>query len=183
MAEAAKVVTAPRKAAGEPGQLAPRTSIDGGTSVLDPAIIDVMRLSADLQRLTTRQHKTLWRKKGLSERGLYMLELVHAGLNRPSRLIEYFDVLPSTITFETDKLVASGLMVRESLPSDRRVVHLSLTDEGRAVHAEVTAALNALLIPRLRRLPPEELQAFLETFRKIVYPMEAPAAGTDEDQA
>ena len=36
MAEAAKVVTAPRKAAGKTRQPAPRSSVDGGTSVLDP---------------------------------------------------------------------------------------------------------------------------------------------------
>ena len=159
-------------------------SAHGKAPVLDPTIVAVMTLNANLERLCARRLKTLWRTKGLSERGLFMLELVHAGLDRPSRLIEYFDVLPSTVTFETDKLVASGLLVRESLPSDRRVVRLSLTAQGCAAHAEVTAALNGFLKPRLDRLPPEELSAFLATFKKIVHPTEAPqteaAAGTDD---
>src|SRR5689334_5090073 len=77
---------------------------------LDADVTDVMRLSADLQRSSARSLKGVWRERGLSERGLYILELVGAGLDRPSRLIEYFDVLPSTITFETDKLVAAGLI-------------------------------------------------------------------------
>lgn len=135
---------------------------------LDADVTEVMRLSADLQRGSARSLKGVWREKGLSERGLYILELVNAGLDRPSKLIEYFDVLPSTITFETDKLVAAGLITREALPTDRRVVQLSLTDEGRAVHRATTQAVNAFLKPRLSALSRTELEAFVATFRKIV---------------
>ena len=135
---------------------------------LDADVTDVMRLSADLQRGSARSLKNVWREKGLSERGIYILELVHAGLDRPSKLIEYFDVLPSTITFETDKLVAAGLITREALPTDRRVVQLSLTDEGRAVHRQTTETVNAFLKPRLAALSRAELEAFVATFRKIV---------------
>ena len=137
---------------------------------LDPDIVAVMRLSTNLQRLSSRSLKGHWRERGLSERGLFMLELVYAGLDRPSRLMEYFDVLPSTITFETEKLVTAGLMVREPDPSDRRVVRLSLTEEGEAIHRETMAAINASLKPRLERLTPEELRAFLATFQKILGP-------------
>ena len=143
--------------------------------MLDPDVTELMRVSTDLQRATTRQLRNLWRSKKLSERGLFILELVNAGLDRPSRLIEYFDVLPSTITFETDKLVAAGLIIRESLPTDRRVVRLSLTRAGRAAHCETTDALNGVLRPRLDALAPGELESFLATFRRIVDPLNAPA--------
>ena len=146
---------------------------DGGPR-LDPDVTALMTLSANLQRATARELRDLWRKKKLSERGLYILELVNAGLDRPSRLIEYFNVLPSTITFETDKLVTAGLMVREVLPSDRRVVRLRLTDRGRAVHRETTMALNALLRPRIDQLTREELQTLLALFRRIVEPLTPP---------
>lgn len=135
---------------------------------LDADVTEVMRLSTDLQRGSARSLKSVWREKGLSERGLFILELVNAGLDRPSKLIEYFDVLPSTITFETDKLVAAGLITREALPTDRRVVQLSLTEEGRAVHRETTETINAFLTPRLAALPRAELEAFVTTFRRIV---------------
>jgi DNA-binding MarR family transcriptional regulator len=148
---------------------------------LDPDVTDLMRVSADLQRATSRELRALWRKKRLSERGIFILELVNAGLDRPSRLIEYFDVLPSTITFETDKLVAAGLLVRDSDPNDRRVVRLNLTPAGRVVHRETTKVINAMLRPRLAALSPEELAQFLATFHKIVDPLYAsePAAGED----
>ena len=102
--------------------------------------------------------------------------VVNAGLDRPTRLIEYFDVLPSTITFETDKLVAAGLIVRDSDPNDRRVVRLSLTPAGRAVHRETTRAINAELRPRLAAIPPAELEQFLATFKKIVDPLHGRAS-------
>ena len=140
---------------------------------LDPDVTDLMALAANLQRATGRRLRHLWRTRKLSERGLFILELVNAGLDRPGRLIEYFDVLPSTITFETDKLVAAGLMVRESVPDDRRVVRLSLTDEGRAVHRETTETINAVLRPRLDGVEPDELARFLETFHKIIDPLSA----------
>jgi DNA-binding MarR family transcriptional regulator len=140
----------------------------GRGPVLDPDVTELMTLSSNLQRATGRQLRHLWRTRKLSERGLFIIELVNAGLDRPSRLIEYFDVLPSTITFETDKLVAAGLLVRESDPADRRVVRLSLTDAGRAVHRETTEAINSVLRPQLDSLSREELQAFLATFHKIV---------------
>lgn len=147
---------------------------------LDADVIDVMRLSADLQRGTARSLKGVWREKGLTERGIYILELVNAGLDRPSKLIEYFDVLPSTITFETDKLVAAGLIRREALPTDRRVVQLSLTEEGVAVHRETTEAVNSFLKPRLAALSRAELETFVTTFRKIVGVI--PKVGQCEDE-
>jgi DNA-binding MarR family transcriptional regulator len=147
---------------------------------LDADVTAVMRLSSDLRRGSSRHLKVVWRQKGLSERGLYILELVNAGLNSPSKLIEYFDVLPSTITFETDKLVAAGLVTREALPSDRRVVQLSLTEQGREVHRLTTEAMNAFLRPRLEALPRAELDAFLATFNRIVGVM--PNAGQGEEE-
>jgi DNA-binding MarR family transcriptional regulator len=149
---------------------------------LDVDVTTVMRLSSDLQRGSSRSLKGVWRERGLSERGIYILELVNAGLDRPSRLIEYFDVLPSTITFETDKLVAAGLISRESLPTDRRVVQLSLTEEGEAVHRETTEAVNGFLKPRLAALPREELETFVATFRKIVGTLPPASAAREEEK-
>lgn len=148
---------------------------------LDVDVTTVMRLCSDLQRGSSRSLKGVWRERGLSERGIFILELVNAGLDRPSRLIEYFDVLPSTITFETDKLVAAGLISRESLPTDRRVVQLSLTEEGEAVHRETTEVVNGFLKPRLAALPREELEAFVATFRKIVGTLPPPSVVRDEE--
>jgi DNA-binding MarR family transcriptional regulator len=149
---------------------------------LDVDVTEVMRLASDLQRSSSRNLKGVWRERGLSERGIFILELVNAGLDRPSKLIEYFDVLPSTITFETDKLVAAGLLTRESLPTDRRVVQLSLTEAGVALHLETTETLNAFLRPRLAALPRQELESFVATFKKIVGAVPPSTVLRDEDK-
>ncbi|CAN7274936.1 winged helix DNA-binding protein [Phenylobacterium sp. LjRoot225] len=155
---------------------------EGAEVRLDPQIIAVMRMTADMQRASSRHLKSLWRQKGLTERGLFILELVNSGLDRPSKLIEYFDVLPSTITFETEKLVSAGLLNRESLPTDRRVVQLSLTEKGHEVHRETTKMLNAFLLPRLNALAPGELETFLTIFQKIVEPIPFVEHGGADDE-
>jgi DNA-binding MarR family transcriptional regulator len=157
--------------AAEPAQKALDQKAPDRGPRLDPDVTELMRLATDLNRATSRALRDQWRKRKLSERGLFILELVHAGLDRPSRLIEYFDVLPSTITFETDKLVAAGLIVRESAPNDRRVVLLRLTEEGRVVHRETTETINATLRPQIAAVRPEDFACLLETFRAVVDPL------------
>lgn len=138
------------------------------SSAIDPNVNAVIRVDDRFRRAMGRQFRTLWRTRKLSERGSFILGMVNAGIDRPSRLIEHFDVLPSTITFETDKLVAAGLLTRESDPTDRRVVRLRLTDEGRAIHDETRNTVNAFLQPALATLSREELDQFVATFNKIV---------------
>lgn len=137
-------------------------------SDFDPDVYRVMSIYNGLQRGTRRYLESLSRKTGLSERSLYILELVRFGADRPSRLIEMIEFLPSTITFQTDKLVAAGLITREPLPEDRRVVVLKVTPKGEAVHREVNAQLNAFLQERLKDLESWELETFIAIGRKIV---------------
>lgn len=163
--------TAKRQAASKPGEsAAPKKTSRARRAAPSPDVTAVVHMSGQLQRLCTRGTRSLWRERGLSERALFILELVNAGLDRPSRLIEFFDVLPSTITFETDKLVAAGLIVREPAPADRRVVRLALTVAGRRLHGEVSATLTELLQPRLARVSPEVLRSFLDTFAILLAP-------------
>ncbi|WP_426573261.1 MarR family winged helix-turn-helix transcriptional regulator [Aquihabitans sp. McL0605] len=56
-----------------------------------------------------------------------------------------------------DKLQASGYVVRESDPADRRVSRVSTTPAGEALMAEIRARKTAWLTNRLEALPPHEL--------------------------
>lgn len=152
---------------------------------LDPDIESLLVASTDLQRVIGRQLKGLSRRQKLSERGLYIINLVRVGLNRPSRLIEYFDVLPSTITADTEKLVAAGLIERKVVPSDRRVTELALTRRGAAVRQEALALLNGVFRARLAQIPPQDLQTCIDTLRKIIQPLEpeTPTHAADEPAA
>jgi DNA-binding MarR family transcriptional regulator len=138
----------------------------------EPNVIAVLEVAADSQRAVHRQLKKFSRRTNVSDRAVYILHLIELGLNRPSLLIDYFDVLPSTITTETDKLVEADLIVREPDPADRRVIRLALTDRGRALAGEAMALINKMFLPRVRNVPEEELRACLNTLRKIVYPVD-----------
>lgn len=142
-------------------------------SRLKAEVKEVLGIATDAHRAVNRQLKQFSRKTKLTERGLHILGLIVSGLDRPSLLIDHFDVLPSTITVETDKLVAAGLLVRRPHPSDRRVTTLELTERGLALEREAMELLNAMFAPRLAQIPPEELKACTETLRKIIYPIDA----------
>ena len=60
-------------------------------------------------------------------------------------LAEWLAVKPPSITALVDGLVSRGLVRREGDPSDRRRVSHEITAPGRALHAEVLAALSARL--------------------------------------
>jgi len=146
---------------------------------LDPDIEALLIAATDVQRMLNRQLKGVWRKHSLSERGLHIINLVRMGLNRPSHLIRYFDVLPSTITADTEKLVGAGLIERHPDPADRRVTQLGLTSRGRAVRAEALALLNATIRARLAQVPPEDLRTCVDTLRKIIEPLDPETPSSD----
>ena len=137
---------------------------------LDHDVLAVLQLLTNIQRATDRQLKTLCREKELSERALLILALVNRGHDRPARLRQILDVLPSTISVETEKLVIGGLITREPIAGDRRKVRLALTPEGRTVNFEASDLLNALLKPRLAALEPGQLDAFLSIGDAITPP-------------
>jgi DNA-binding MarR family transcriptional regulator len=142
----------------------------------DPAALSIVRLHEKITRMMTRQLKALCREHGLTEKGQTILALIEREYDRPAKLVEYMDVFPSTITFETDKLVAAGLMTRESVPGDRRVVLLKATPKGHAVNVESARLLSALFRPSIETFAPGELDQFLAIGRKILPPLESAPA-------
>jgi DNA-binding MarR family transcriptional regulator len=136
---------------------------------LDADVNEMLEIISDAQRAVDRQLKSLSRVRKLSPRGIFTLTLIHAGLDRPSLLVEYFDSIPSTITLEVDRLVEAGLVVRGSDPDDRRVVRLALTRKGNKLREDVIDLVNAMFIPKMGRIPKDEFRACIETLRKFVY--------------
>lgn len=60
-------------------------------------------------------------------------------MNKASALLQ---VHPTSVTNAVDRLEQAGLVERRPHESDRRAVLLALTDEGRRIAEEATAALN-----------------------------------------
>jgi DNA-binding MarR family transcriptional regulator len=135
---------------------------------LDDDIEKLLVATTDAHRMIRHELRRLSRHHKLSERSLNIITMVNAGLNRPSMLINYFEVLPSTITSETDRLVAAGLLERHAHPTDRRISMLALTVRGHKVREEALAVLNQTFRSRLDKVSAKNLQVCIDTLHAIM---------------
>ncbi|HKN95384.1 MAG TPA: MarR family transcriptional regulator [Thermoleophilaceae bacterium] len=76
----------------------------------------------------------------------------------PSRLAEVERIQRPTVTRLVATLEEEGLVTREPDPDDRRVAHIRITKEGRALVKKLRSRKNAYLSRRLRDLDDEELE-------------------------
>lgn len=75
----------------------------------------------------------------------------------PSRLAELESIQRPTATRLVARLEEDGLISRTVDPDDRRVSHVEITRDGRALLKRLRSRKNAYLAQRLRRLDDEEL--------------------------
>jgi MarR family 2-MHQ and catechol resistance regulon transcriptional repressor len=71
------------------------------------------------------------------------------------------------MTLVIDNLVKRGLVVRNQAEYDRRVMLISLTDEGRALISEVFPRQLEALVAEMRVLTPEEQDELARLCRKL----------------
>lgn len=69
-------------------------------------------------------------------------------------LAEHLSVNPSTATRMVDRLVAAGLINRETNPASRRELLVTLTDQGTTVVNEVTRRRRTEIAHIVSRMPP-----------------------------
>lgn len=81
----------------------------------------------------------------------------------------------SNVTGIVDRLERRGLVERRPAEHDRRVKHLVITESGRALHAEIAAALAAGPNP-LDALTTDDQRAVRDLLRKAVSKNARPAA-------
>lgn len=140
------------------------------SDIIDPADTDmiaflgaafgVQRVVAGLLLPVARQHQ-------LTERTLTIIVLVHAGLDRPSLLVDFLSVLPSTMSSDVDKLVRAGLIRRVPSPDDRRVTRLEVTQAGIDLEQRVLKELHTHFSARVAGVSVEELRTCVEHLQKI----------------
>lgn len=75
-----------------------------------------------------------------------------------------------------DRLEAKGLLQRERCTEDRRVVRLTLTEQGRAVAAQLPFVLAEVINQHLRGFSADEVQTLVQLLRRFVDNGEALAA-------
>jgi DNA-binding MarR family transcriptional regulator len=133
------------------------------------AVTSVMRVQ---QLLLARVEDTL-RPHGLSFAAyetLRLLAFTRSGFLPMGKLGERLMVHPAAVTNAVSKLEQRGFVRRHMSPDDRRVVLAAITEEGRALAEEATAALNqaAFGLPGLSRQQAADITAMLRTVRAIV---------------
>ena len=79
---------------------------------------------------------------------------------------------PSTIVGILDRLEAKGLIMRERDADDRRVMWVSITDNGRLLASSAPSPLQDTLAEALRVLPGEEQIKIAESLERVVSLME-----------
>ncbi|MFC4595848.1 MarR family winged helix-turn-helix transcriptional regulator [Sphingobium tyrosinilyticum] len=144
-------------------------SVPSAQAKADPyaQLFEVISFTTALQSDIGWALRDLWEDSKLTGRSLFIIGLIYSGVDRPRQLADYFDVLPSTMTFELNKLLAEKLLTRERVAGDGRSLQLKLTKAGEALHRKMMATIDAFMKERVSVLAPGELENFLLIGRKI----------------
>jgi len=89
------------------------------------------------------------------------------GKSRPSHIAKELGLTPPTVTNLTDKLVKRNLAVRLFDESDRRIVLLDITDEGRDILDRANEKGHNLRTELFLKLTEEERKQMLHIFQKL----------------
>lgn len=110
----------------------------------------------------------VWSERGITmPQGRVLFQLAEAGAQCAGDLAGLLGVAPPTITGITDRLVRQGLIERHEDASDRRMVRLSLTGEGRRLTSEIGEASRAYLRAVFDLLDEERLRALIECLEAL----------------
>ncbi|MEC1598929.1 MarR family transcriptional regulator MdtR [Bacillus spizizenii] len=118
-------------------------------------------------------------KQGVTPAQLFVLASLkkHSSL-KISEIAERMEVKPSAVTLMADRLEQKNLIARTHNTKDRRVIDLSLTDEGDRKFEEVLAGRKAIMARYLSFLTEEEMLQAAHITEKLA----KAAAETDEKQ-
>ncbi|BDM65258.1 MarR family transcriptional regulator [Shewanella sp. NFH-SH190041] len=80
---------------------------------------------------------------------------------------------PATVTNIVDRLESRGLVIRRRSQSDKRKVHLYLSEQGLVLYKEAPRALQEHFITRYQNLEQWEQSQLLSAVERIAYMMDA----------
>ena len=89
-----------------------------------------------------------------------------------SAIAKHVHLSPSTVIGILDRLEAKNLIARARDHKDRRLVHVSLTKEGKELVATAPSPLQDTLADAMTELPEEEQAIIVESLERIVSMME-----------
>ncbi|ALC80243.1 MULTISPECIES: MarR family winged helix-turn-helix transcriptional regulator [Bacillus] len=84
-----------------------------------------------------------------------------------TELAQHFDVEKSAVTSIIKRLVDKKLISRRRDQNDRRVVYLSLTEEGRKLYDECEERIYKIVGNFISKFNDEEISGFIKTYEKL----------------
>lgn len=132
-----------------------------------------------LRRITRAIHlqsKRLVRETGLTAPQLIVMQAMQRhGQTSASTVAKEVALSQATVTTILDRLGRAGLIQRTRSDADRRVVHIQLTDEGRARLACAPELLQAEFLRKFRELQAWERHQLTASLQRIAAMMDADA--------
>nr|WP_263327577.1 MarR family transcriptional regulator [Neobacillus sp. Marseille-Q6967] len=99
---------------------------------------------------------------------LYILGYIHqAGECTSSELADSFYVNKSAITAIINRLADRGLIQRTRDENDRRVIYLTLTNEGKELRQKTEEKVHYLVESFITQFEETEIKSFIETYEKL----------------
>jgi len=104
---------------------------------------------------------------------LQVLSYIFSNRNcTPSQLSEEFHMSSSAVAQLIDRLLISNWVEREHDESDRRVVHLRLTEDGQSEIVRLKDVRKKRLEPLLKHLDEKDLQELVRILQEVYLSME-----------
>jgi DNA-binding MarR family transcriptional regulator len=112
-----------------------------------------------------------------------ILAIGKKGLMTMNALSEWMSLATSTITRTVDNLVRDGYIERSQDPQDRRVVQVSLTEEGQKLFQAIKEIYDEYHRKIVECIPAEELHQVVESLTLLIEAMKkTPLLGNSESQ-
>ena len=126
-----------------------------------------------LEAAILRSLKQSLKEFEISEAQFIILDMCFRGeANTAGSIARLTHYDPSVISRQVENLFQKGLLNRHRSPTDRRVVHLSLTNEARTLREELLRAAIEADERITRHLDPKEHDILLDLVRKLVITLE-----------
>ena len=133
----------------EPSSAARRPSTAGDADAVTDAVLTASRL---LVAVSVRSIAAVDESITLAQFRLLVVLSTRGAVNL-SMLADQLGVNPSTATRMIDRLIAAGLVSRETSPTSRREVVVALTEDGAAAVRQVTARRRKEIAKIVGRMP------------------------------
>ncbi|QQE77055.1 MarR family winged helix-turn-helix transcriptional regulator [Alicyclobacillus sp. SO9] len=145
---------------------------------------DALRKLDDVMaRLQRVMHvRSLVKKFGLTSSQMFILRyLARCGQAKSSDIGKIVGLSPGAVTQVTDEMIRLRLVDRVRSEEDRRVVYVSLTDEGKDTVERIRLAGSKRLLAILEQLPPDDTDSFIRILEKVVDIIDQEGANLDAE--